>query len=495
VSHPLIRLAASLTLPLLVAFAVPRASAAQADDPECGTTITIDSPSPGAVVSSSLLIRGWALDPTQSDGSGISGVSLYLDGEAGTGAVLGAATLGQFRPDVDAFFSRPSSQPGWSFAWNLGTVAPGSHTVYIYAQDACGSPFVALSIVVSPAAITVDRPPAEGNVTEAQPLSVGGWAFDPGAPTGSGIDAVHVYVDGEAGGGAAVGAAAIGQARADVAAALNRPAAANSGFNLDARLANVLPGLHTLYVYAHGAQGWSYRTLPFNLAAASLQRPSLPPGRLFPSGASGFSISWPQCSQSVPTPPYQLALIGVTGGRAFYQNPCLPTQFAWARAAAAAPAVYMNLNAPAGRTAGRGRTGPAGECNLGDRGCLSFNYGYNAALHAVAFARSQGVAVPFWWLDVETENTWFEDRAQNARVIQGAIESLRAQALGVGVYSTAVQWNEIAGSFNPGLPVWVAGASSRSQAPSFCSASASFGGGPVALVQYPNGSFSGEYAC
>jgi len=246
VSHPLIRLAASLTLPLLVAFAVPRASAAQADDPECGTTITIDSPSPGAVVSSSLLIRGWALDPTQSDGSGISGVSLYLDGEAGTGAVLGAATLGQFRPDVDAFFSRPSSQPGWSFAWNLGTVAPGSHTVYIYAQDACGSPFVALSIVVSPAAITVDRPPAEGNVTEAQPLSVGGWAVDPGVPTGSGIDAVHVYVDGEAGGGAAVGAAAIGQARADVAAALNRPAAANSGFNLDARLANVLPGLHTL---------------------------------------------------------------------------------------------------------------------------------------------------------------------------------------------------------------------------------------------------------
>jgi GH25 family lysozyme M1 (1,4-beta-N-acetylmuramidase) len=155
----------------------------------------------------------------------------------------------------------------------------------------------------------------------------------------------------------------------------------------------------------------------------------------------------------------------------------------------------LNLNAPSGRTAPRGLVGPAGTCGAEDRSCQSFNFGYNAALHAVAYARSQGVTAPFWWLDVETENTWSENRTLNARVIQGALDALRSQGLAAGIYSTGYQWNEIAGSFSPGLPVWVAGASSRAQAQSFCTATAAFGGGTVVLVQYPDGLFSGEYAC
>lgn len=481
-------------LATLLSTAVP--SAAQDEPPPaCNTTIVVDTPSPGAAVSNALHVRGWALDLAQRDSSGVSQVNLYVDGQPGTGRLMGRAALGHFRPDVDAVFGRPSSQPGWSFAWSTDGTPPGFHTLYVEAQDSCGSSSVALPVFVSPSILTLDRPAADAAVTEGQPLPIGGWAVDPAAASGSGIDAVHVYLDGEAGAGAAIGAATVGQLRTDVAAALGRPAATSSGFSLERRIAGLRPGLHTLYVYAHAAQGWSYRTLPFTLAETPAPRAPVPPGRVFPGGSSGFSISWPQCGEPVPAPPYQVAVVGATGGRAFYQNPCLASQFAWTRAASVAPGLYLNLNAPAGRTAARGLTGPMGTCASEDLACQSFNYGHNAGLHAVAYARSQGAAAPFWWLDVETENTWSENRPLNARVIQGAIEALRAQNLGVGIYSTRFQWNEIAGSFSPGLPVWVAGARNRAEAPSFCGPNAAFGGGPVTLVQYPNGLFSGEYAC
>jgi hypothetical protein len=231
------------------------------------------------------------------------------------------------------------------------------------------------------------------------------------------------------------------------------------------------------------------------LAEAPVARPAVLAGRLFPSGATGFSVSFPQCAKAMPTAPYQIAIVGATGGRAFYENGCLANQFAWARAASSAPGLYMNLNAPSGRAAGRGMAGPAGACDAEDQSCQAYNFGYNAALHAVAYARSQGVTAPFWWLDVETENTWSDDRALNARTIQGGIDGLRTQGLNVGIYSTTYQWNEIAGSFKPGLPVWVAGPANRAEAQRTCARNEGFGGGTVALAQYPNGSFSGEYAC
>ncbi len=489
-------LAAASSAPAASAQGGPASQPPPSESAVCRPLISVDSPVAGAAVSTSALVRGWALDMARPDGRGINQVHLYLDGEAGTGAPLGAASLGQFRPDVDAAFARPSSQSGWTFAWDLADAAPGLHALYVYVQDSCGWSFVTLPLTVSATAITVDRPAPDARATDGQALSVAGWALDPGATSGSGVDAVHVYVDGEAGRGPAVGAAAIGLPRADVAIALQRPASPNAGFSLDARLSGALPGPHTLYVYAHSSrQGWSYRSLSFALAEAPIQRPILPAGRLFPGGASGFSIAWPQCGEAIPARPFEVAVVGATGGRAFYQNPCLASQFAWARAASVAPGLYMNVNAPAGRTAPRGLVGPAGGCRPEEQACLAFNYGYNAALNAVAYALSQGAMAPFWWLDVETENTWFDDRALNARVIQGAIDGLRAQGLTVGIYSTAYQWNEIAGSFSPGLPLWVAGARSRSDAPRFCAPTAAFGGGTVMLVQYPNDPFSGEYAC
>ncbi len=188
-------------------------------------------------------------------------------------------------------------------------------------------------------------------------------------------------------------------------------------------------------------------------------------------------------------------MIGINGGREFYQNPCLAIEYDWARTAPASPSFYMNVNAPVGRAAFEARTGPKGDCALGDDPCLSYNFGYGAARLAYADANSQEASAPMWWLDVETTNSWSDNLAANAQVIQGAVDFLQAQGATVGIYSTPGQWQQIAGTFAPGLPVWVAGAVDADDAATFCTPAYGFGGGKVWLVQYPSGDFDGDYAC
>jgi hypothetical protein len=65
-----------------------------------------------------------------------------------------------------------------------------------------------------------------------------------------------------------------------------------------------------------------------------------------------------------------------------------------------------------------------------------------------------------------------------------------------GIYSSSSQWAQITGgAVLASTPVWVPYAQQRSQAPGFCDAAYSFTGGPVAMVQYPAGSFDGDYVC
>lgn len=215
----------------------------------------------------------------------------------------------------------------------------------------------------------------------------------------------------------------------------------------------------------------------------------------YPAGSTGSSISWPQCGGPLTGSPGAFAVVGVTGGRAFYQNPCLLSEYHWAQAAANPPTLVMNLNAPAGSAAFEADNGPRGACRADDRFCRAYNFGYNAAQLATADAQSQGTTSGTWWLDVETGNTWADDPAENDQVIQGAIDRLRGAGLTVGLYSAPNQWAQIAGGFNPGLPVWVAGAADAASAPGYCAASSGFGGGPVWLVQYPTGGNDAVFAC
>ena len=197
----------------------------------------------------------------------------------------------------------------------------------------------------------------------------------------------------------------------------------------------------------------------------------------FALGRYGNDISWPQCGGAFPTKA-GFGIVGVNGGVPFSSNPCLAAEWQWAVANKGAPSYYMNIANP-------GSSDPAG-------------YGASAAAYALSYAASQtgasSAATHGWWIDVETANSWSSNQAQNAAVIQGALTYLKKNtSRSVGVYSTGYQWGVITGGVHLGAPVWAAGASSASSAPSMCGTG--FTGKPVKVVQYPAGAYDGDYRC
>jgi hypothetical protein len=260
----------------------------------------------------------------------------------------------------------------------------------------------------------------------------------------------------------------------------------------------------------------------------------------YPSGSFGYDINWPQCkgpksSQTVSLPgapsypagtaDYTIAVVGVDGWAVGSPNPCLRAQIAWAKAAkgtGGAPFdLYMFLNSPSASDT-IDQQGPYGSCGTfsGSKqsACLAYNYGYNSAQGAVAYAASQGAASPMWWLDIENDlcgQYWSCNQANNSLTIQGAIDALHGQKLTVGIYSTAVQWQGITGGYvpaGPQIPIWVAGAywtsppypSSYGYWPPstlapYCSAKFAFAGGKTWMLQETPGPnnypFDPDYAC
>jgi hypothetical protein len=213
----------------------------------------------------------------------------------------------------------------------------------------------------------------------------------------------------------------------------------------------------------------------------------------YPQGSTGYDISWPQCGGAYPSPPYALDVVGVTNGRALTHNPCLSSEQQWGRAGFRS--LYMNLNAPPLNDPA-GLTGPAGTCAAGDTGCLAYNYGFNAAGDALAYATAQGAVAAIWWIDVETANSWDSNQFNNGRTIQGALDALSRNGVLAGIYSTSHQFGIIAGSYAPAVPVWVATGSTFATAVAFCDPSHAFGGGRIFLTQYGDSTgYDRDYAC
>ena len=125
-------------------------------------------------------------------------------------------------------------------------------------------------------------------------------------------------------------------------------------------------------------------------------------------------------------------------------------------------------------------------CSQTDTLCLAYNYGFNAARYAVAYANIQSVHTNMWWLDVETVNSWTINVLQNRASLLGMVAAIKQYAFmpTVGFYSYPGQWNTITGNWKNGLPTWVAtGTSSYKAAVSFCK-NENFTGGSTWLSQY-----------
>lgn len=246
----------------------------------------------------------------------------------------------------------------------------------------------------------------------------------------------------------------------------------------------------------------SVRMAAAGLAALMLALLTSSGGRassFYAMGSTGYDVSYPQCGKALPRGG-AFGVVGVTSGLPWSANSCLGAEYQWARGLASPASFYMNTANPGPISKYWNRPGPrtcAAPTSYGDVGC-AYNYGWNAANDAWTVANgatSGGAGGKYWWLDVETVNSWNGTTAANGEAIQGYLDALRSLgAGGVGVYSTAYQWTAITGGrVFSGVPNWVAGARNPRDAAQRCGAS--FAGGPVWLVQYVAQGVDTNYVC
>ncbi len=216
----------------------------------------------------------------------------------------------------------------------------------------------------------------------------------------------------------------------------------------------------------------------------------------YPSGTTGYDISWPDCNFSNPIPPPSpIEIVGINDGHGFSVNPCFSEEASWAGAGLS---IYMNADffdtsQPPPAVA---QTGPMGTCSSTDMNCLGYNWGYASAEYSAQQVQLAQVTSSMWWLDVERGNTWSTNQVANSYAIKGMMDALRQQGFVVGIYSTSYQWGIITGGFQPGVPNWYA-TGEATDYPQFCSNG--FTGGPTWLVQGQwSGSdptYDGDYSC
>lgn len=216
--------------------------------------------------------------------------------------------------------------------------------------------------------------------------------------------------------------------------------------------------------------------LLFNRAAAPLVAPpppkplldSAPVLRPFPTVAAasvpplGYDVSHPQCKKALPNDG-GFAIVGITGGHPLSSNKCVAEQLRWA-VKKSGHAVYVNSGYP-----GNGDPVAYGRRVVDDA----------VTREHAGTAKGTGV----WWLDVETANTWSGTQQENATVLDAMASRLQELGVRVGIYSTPKMWEEIAGSWSPGLPIWYAtGTGTVDTASAACGRS--FAGSATAVVQW-----------
>jgi hypothetical protein len=235
--------------------------------------------------------------------------------------------------------------------------------------------------------------------------------------------------------------------------------------------------------------------------------------------STGYDVSFPQCSSILPKSP-AFAIVGVNGGLAYSGNSCLASEYAWAQTSTSTTypkaSFYANTGDPGPVKSTHwpsSQSSPSPCDGTWSTGC-SYDYGWNAAAdsfaRAVAVAGADSARAAYWWLDVETGNSWAQASdssswaALNTKDVQGAAAYLASQGVAqIGFYSTGYQWNQITGLtaatspsyFSTSYVDWVPGATSSSGAQARCSSAYSFTGARVQLTQYIANDLDVDYRC
>jgi hypothetical protein len=231
---------------------------------------SIDQPAAGASLSADqpLVVSGWFVDQTAQGWAGVDDVQVY-DGVSGAGGTfLGRATIGLARPDV----AQALGNGFWAasgFSANVSPLAAGPHTLSVYAHTPSkGWWYTQVPITVSAgaasagAAASTAAPPVNTLVapTASEKVSrkldtytIRGFAFDPTASTGTGVDRVQVYMDEPRGqGGMFVGEAQFGGSTPSAAARYG-PRFGEAGYRIDIDPENFTAGNHHVFTYARSS--------------------------------------------------------------------------------------------------------------------------------------------------------------------------------------------------------------------------------------------------
>lgn len=197
----------------------------------------------------------WSFDPSYNGGYDAFAVRLNPSGSAlEYGAFLGATSYEQGQGialaggDQAIVAGRTSSS---AFPTTSGAFDPS--------LNGRADAFV-MKLAMAPYAPDVLAPieePAAGAFI-AGAVTLRGYAIDRASPTGTGIDLVHIYLDGPYGTGTIIGGATYGLDRPDIAAQYGERFGP-SGWELAWDTAGLTPGVHRLYLYAHRTTGnaWS----------------------------------------------------------------------------------------------------------------------------------------------------------------------------------------------------------------------------------------------
>jgi hypothetical protein len=197
----------------------------------------------------------------------------------------------------------------------------------------------------------------------------------------------------------------------------------------------------------------------------------------------GNDYSWPQCpvgvgnGEGAPLPwgTHRFAVVGLTNGTGLHENPCLASEWRYARSHATYVTGYVIVTYPTRAQRIAADTGHYGPCSTYE--CRLRNNGWAQADFTDASLRRIGAHPPLVWIDIEPRYTqpWTTSRRWNSMVIRATIAGLQSHGYAVGIYSNRRMWHLIAG-FRTTLREWVpAGSLSYGCSLSF--------GGPVWLSQ------------
>ncbi len=272
-------------------------------------------------------------------------------------------------------------------------------------------------------------------------------------------------------------------------------------------------------------------SLAFAAKPSGAGKPQPPSGDGGTSELVGYDISYPQCGSRLPTDHY-FGIVGVNGGNAAKENPCLAEQLAWANQAKVGSnqskyQVYVNTANPGEvidqitswpttplDSNGDLPSNPYGsDCDGSNSAACSWLYGWNRSIYtegifkkaAASKSLSTDTSQYVWWLDVETMNTWQSVGSsaliRNTAALEGFAKYYQSKQATVGLYSTGYQWGVITGNtvgfggnLN-GLANWRPSGASLSNAIANCSVKPLTAGGFISLTQYVKKNLDHNHSC